>query len=377
MAKRRGNFEGSIRQRRKGLWEGRLRIDGKRVSVYGATRAEVSERLAEKRTAASQGRVVHETGDTVGAFLGDWLALQRSRLRPRSYAECERYVGKLIAHLGSVKLRDLKPRRIERLYVELETAGLGLCARARVHKTLHAALEHAVRQGELSRNPSACVVAPRYQAPEVTKWSEAEVKALLKVTDATFHAALARLLPTGGLRIGEALALQWRDIDWKTGAIRIERQQVELGQKAKPEDRVRWDAPLKSKASRRIIELPQATMDAMRVRKAQDAERRLRKGLGAPPLPLVFTGPRRGRPLYRSHLLRKWWWPCLKNAGLKQCGFHVARHTHATLLLSQGQNPGAVARRLGHSVAVSMRAYAGALPSDDRRIVDPLEAALR
>ena len=86
----------------------------------------------------------------------------------------------------------------------------------------------------------------------------------------------------------------------------------------------------------------------------------------------------RGGPLHESNLLRRWWHPLLERAGLPRMRFHDLRHTHATLLLTQGVNPKVVQERLGHSqISMTLDTYSHVVPSlqrDAARRIDDLFA---
>ncbi len=63
-----------------------------------------------------------------------------------------------------------------------------------------------------------------------------------------------------------------------------------------------------------------------------------------------------------------------KSARLPRFGFHVLRHTHASLLLAQGVNPKVVQERLGHSqIAITLDTYSHVVPSLQRDAAKQLD----
>lgn len=81
------------------------------------------------------------------------------------------------------------------------------------HRTLHRALNQAFHWGLIRANPAALVFPPRPERREMTALDRDQLLALLDQTkDRPLHAPLV-LLATSGLRVGEALALSWRDVD--------------------------------------------------------------------------------------------------------------------------------------------------------------------
>jgi integrase len=166
---------------------------------------------------------------------------------------------------------------------------------------------------------------------------------------------LVEVLLGTGLRIGEALALRWRDIDLQGGLLRVERSQVERN------GGVSFKEP-KSARGRRTVELPQGLVAVFRAHQT---------GIGAVPHPdrLLFTDAR-GGPLRRSNLLRREWHPLLKRAGFgdEVFGFHALRHTHGSHLCARGADVAAVSARLGHAdAAFTYRTYVHPLEREKER----------
>ncbi|MBA4602135.1 site-specific integrase [Thermoactinomyces mirandus] len=64
----------------------------------------------------------------------------------------------------------------------------------------------------------------------------------------------------------------------------------------------------------------------------------------------------------------------LKSAGLPKLRFHDLRHTHATLMLRQGEHPKIVSERLGHSnIRITMDTYSHVLPNMQQEAVERFE----
>src|SRR5687767_4799769 len=90
---KRGDGEGSIRQRSTGSWEARLRTpDGQQRSVYGRTRREVQEKLRAMQRGQAHGLDLARGRQSLSAFLDAWLEDAQRRLRPKTYKTYEHIV---------------------------------------------------------------------------------------------------------------------------------------------------------------------------------------------------------------------------------------------------------------------------------------------
>ncbi|MBO8155606.1 MAG: site-specific integrase [Bacillaceae bacterium] len=80
-----------------------------------------------------------------------------------------------------------------------------------------------------------------------------------------------------------------------------------------------------------------------------------------------------GTPVIPRNLDRNWF-RIIKKAGLPKIRFHDIRHTHATILLSQGVHPKIVSERLGHSsIGVTLDTYSHVLPNLQKEAANALD----
>ena len=156
-----------------------------------------------------------------------WLPAIEPTLRPTTYASyasvCRWHI---LPRLGQVKLQRLDGATLNALYAHLLKAGGvrregGLAPRSvqLVHRTLHRALRDAVRWGYLSHNVADNADPPRQTGVEreLPIWSEEQLHAFLESVREERLYPLWRFLSMTGCRRGEALGLQWRDLDMEAG----------------------------------------------------------------------------------------------------------------------------------------------------------------
>jgi integrase len=206
--------------------------------------------------------------------------------------------------------------------------------------------------GVIGRN--VCDVATRPKAierdPHVLTVEEVHRLVDLANKDQVRYAALWAFLATTGLRLGEALALRWSDIDFERGTATIT--------KSMQDQKVRKDAggrkvtarrvvvPTKSKASKRTIELLDITIDILRQHRKRQAEERLAAESWAG-RDLVFTTTFGTPP--QDGALMEFWSKAKEAAGLsKDLRRHDLRHSYATLSLQSGSGFHETAYALGH-----------------------------
>ena len=169
------------------------------------------------------------------------------------------------------------------------------------------------------------------------------------------------------MRQGEALGLQWKDVDLEAGTAAIRHQLQRVDGKLALVD-------VKAKRSRRTVELPALATSALRQhRQAQRLERLAAGPLWDDRLGLVFTSSR-GTPLLARNVLRsldRW---CAA-AGLPHMPWHDLRHTFATLLSSQHVAPRRAMEALGHSgIAITMDTYTHVLADQPREVSAAMDA---
>lgn len=332
------------------------------------------------------------TGRTL---LGDYLASFWLPRRNPSWSEgTQRYRGWgvttiLASPLAGRPLDDLTVLEIERWFATRAITpweGTGEVPKSGslkgLHDTLRAALNDAVRYGFIRDNPCSRVELPRGDSATPTIWTAGQVQAFLTATRRSRYVTLWRLLFATGLRRGEALGLQWQDVDLEDRRITVRRNL----QADSREGNIRYGPP-KSKRSTRTITLDTGTAEALalwrRRRETEhaaflaDIERRISgfrtPGARLPELPRdlpidspVFASVD-GSPMLPatvSDTFRRQ----VGKTGLPPMRLHDARHTHITHLLRAGEPIQNVSARAGHgSSFTTLTTYAHVIAGDDER----------
>jgi integrase len=221
------------------------------------------------------------------------------------------------------------------------------CQQARA--LLSAAFKRAVQDDLIGENPVKRSRSVKNDGTEIHPLSLEEVKALLEATDDIELQARVRMAVLYGLRQGEALGLQWKNVDLEKGTIFIWQQLQKV-------DKSYVFVKLKSKSSVRTLELDSETLASLKAHKASQNSKRLLMGSDWQDFDLVFPGLK-GQPM-NSHTDFNKWQKALAAANLPTKRLHDARHTCATLLYDQGMDIETIRRFLGHaSVLLTSRTY--------------------
>lgn len=350
--------DGSLRLRElagQKTWEYRwyeVQIDGsrkRRSANLGTTQDYPTEAAVLKAASALRANINMETPRAQIQAISFETLVEHYRLKEmgegsaKTFATIETYEGYLrrwiLPRWKSYRLRDVKAVAVEEW---LKTLPLTNGSRAKIRNIMHAIFNHAIRWEWHSQNPIARVrqSAKRSRTPVVL--TVAQIQALLENLREPIRTMVLVDVSTG-LRVGELLALQWRDIDFENLEISVTRS-ISL----------QHIGECKTEASRKPV-----PMDA----EIAEALWRWRHNSGYPKLEdWVFASPAKNgeQPywpgtLYRAHLA-----PAASAAGIKgKIGWHTFRHTFATLLKANGEDVKTVQELLRHAnSAVTMNVYA-------------------
>lgn len=346
------------------------------MTIHGRTRAwilptkrEAAAKLREIQQARIAGVPVLDVGPTMtlGAWLDEWLATVRLS-HPRTAPTYTHWVRHIRPALGHLPLTELTPSVLLEFFSEGLSSRLAPESRRHVYQVLHAALNVAVKRRLLYVNPLAQVPKPHGAQTERPTLTVDECRRLLETCAADRLGAIVVVALYSAAREGELLALGWRDVEWETGRISITKSLADVkGQGL-------TITPTKTRASRRVVSLPEEAMVALRRHELQQKMERLAAPQWSGDLVFATTT---GTPIRRSNLLRRYWYPLLSRAGVPAIHFHDLRHTAALLMMRRGHLP-AVSRRLGHaSTSITTELYGHASGADDDRIAVGLADTLR
>ncbi|HEV7680020.1 MAG TPA: site-specific integrase [Candidatus Dormibacteraeota bacterium] len=355
---RRTDGEGTVYELKPGCWRAQRYIAGARFSAYGATARIARGKLAEKVKAHEAGVRVSGQPQKFGDYLDTWLSETKNSLKPSAYLRNEYAVRLHIKpQLGQLRLSELSRGDLTSFYAGLRAGTwtgrpLSDTSIHHVHATIRAALSVAVLTSRVAVNIAAGYPAPRMTHRPKVLLDKAELTRLVAAAEGDPLEALWVLLATTGMRQGEARGLYWDTVDLSLGRLRI-RQTATLdydGVSMDADGFVYLGVP-KTSSGRRTITLSQVALRALR---------RHWEAAGKPTHGPVFVSPHTGRALGATGLLRNYFHPLLKRAGLPPMPLHDLRHSVATLLLLDKVPAHAVSDLLGHaSVQVTLGIYAG------------------
>jgi len=318
--------------------------DGTQVkrAVKGGRRDAQAE-LTRALAAVDRGELRTISRDRFEAAAHSWLERKRPRVEPSTHQDYETHLRlRLIPAFGDLKLTQITRARIELYMAALDKEGI--LSRKTINDSLiplRQILGRAVRDGQLPNNPALSTdpddpLELPYEQPPMLYLSRADALRYLTACPVDYR-LLAEVLIGSGIRIGEALALEWRDVDWDSPALRIQR----AVKKRRAASRKQVIGTTKSDRPRTVYIAPYLTEMLRRDRVEQDA-------WGTAP-PLIFPSDA-GTHLDQDNVRGRWHAATVKAAGLPpKLRLHDLRHTAATIWLASGESIYFVKEQLGHA----------------------------
>ena len=290
-------------------------------------------------------------------FVSRWLNdVAKIQVRETTWNAYYYAVQPALRLIGDKPLKHIAPLDIQGVYTSMIADGIKPATIRITHNVCRQALDAAVDYQMIPVNPVHRVKPPRVPKPVVHPPTPVQARALLHVADNHMWKTLWYMIALTGCRRGEALGLQWGDIDWTGRTLTIQRT---LAGKAA---RRQIHEP-KTASGRRVVAGSKFLMDLLNAHQHQQKLVRIAAGADWVETGFIFT-TRTGKPLDGDNV-RRAFKKLLKVAGLDESTrIHDLRHAMATTWLAQGVPVKVVSERLGHaSIAITLQLYGHVLPN--------------
>jgi integrase len=344
-------------------WAGRFRedvigMDGntkrvRREVILGSKRDLPTKRLAQRRMEAVLARVNgldYRPGRVAnfGGFVERWKAEVLVTQQPSSVRAVKSHLRcYILPQLSKLRLEQFSVEHQQKFVTSVFDHGVSRKTVLNVLGTLSAILSTARDWGYNCEqvNVRKLHLPPRGQRYEARHFTVDHLQRILAIAEEPWH-TLFCILTMDGLRAGEALGLQWTDIDLDRGLLHVRRSA--------------WYGRIqtaKSSASETVLPIPHLLV--MVLRHYHDVWTPNPQGF------LFVT--RNGRPPSSNKVVEYHLWTILDALGIPRCGLHAFRHSHTALLLDSGATPKVVQRQLRHADARTTLEIYGHLVGEAQR----------
>lgn len=327
--------------------------DGKPIVKYasGRTKKELEAAKEELIRAYITGNTDARRDVLFGTYAWEWYRTYKEpHLSPSSrHVYISTFDTHLLPVLANRQLRAITAMDLQQLLNG--KAGMSVTSIGYITSILRGVFRTATAQGVIDRDPTLALVKPGAEQQTRRALTKAETAAALKVGEAHPEGLLLLILYYTGLRIGEALGLQWGDIDFKAKTVTVRRDlDFRTGEIGKT----------KTAASDRTVPIPDALFSALHSV----------RGFGET---YIIQGPKSGSYLSRTSYTRMWdrlmaamyeadssieareGWSGLRSILTP----HYFRHNYASVLYNAGVDILSAQRYLGHSnVKTTLQIYA-------------------
>ena len=328
-------------------WQGKRRKSTKRGF---ATKREAEEWL--------RNFLIKQKADFDMKFEDFWkmyCADMETRLREHTM-RTKKYIVelKILPYFGNKRVNDITAADIRQWQNELIKMGYSPTYLKTINNQLSAIFNYAVRYYDLKSNPCAKAGSMgKSKAEEMDFWTGEEFR---KFIDSVMNKRLSYMafmtLYWTGMRMGELLALNPKDIDLEKRTISITKSYQRLGKK----DVI---TPPKTPKSKRVITIPEFL--AADIKDYMDSLYELQENDRLFPI----------TKYYLEHEMQRG----IKESGVKRIRVHDLRHSHASMLIELGFSPLEIANRLGHEkVETTLNTYAHLYPNKQTKLAERLDS---
>ena len=261
---------------------------------------------------------------------------------------------KILPYFGNKRVNDITAADIRQRQNELIKMGYSPTYLKTINNQLSAIFNYAVRYYDLKSNPCAKAGSMgKSKAEEMDFWTVEEFR---KFIDSVMNKRLSYMafmtLYWTGMRLGELLALNPKDVDLEKRTISITKSYQRLGKK----DVI---TPPKTPKSKRVITVPEFL--AVDIKDYMDSLYDLQENDRLFPI----------TKYYLEHEMQRG----IKESGVKRIRVHDLRHSHASMLIELGFSPLEIANRLGHEkVETTLNTYAHLYPNKQTKLAERLDS---
>lgn len=344
-------------------------VTGKQIQKYKSgfkTKKEAKEEYSKLILASTEELALEKEQPTFKTFVEEiYLPWYKTQVKESTYKNRYSTIQKHFSYFYRKKVDEIEPLHVQTWQLKLADEFSPNYVRI-VQGMLAVAFDRAIILGLCKRNPARMVGNVKSQKVKVDFWTLEEfqkVISLLYKDDYYEHYLFISywLLFMTGMRIGEAAALQWEDIDFETGLLSITKTLY-----YKSMEEYKFVEP-KTQASKRTIVIDEDT-----IRELKEWKEVQQKVLTACNFVISYSGiPTSKHTLPRA--LEK----LAGLAGIHRIKIHALRHSHASLLISMGENPLIIKDRLGHEkIQTTLGTYGHLYPNSNFEVAKKLTGKL-
>jgi len=353
--------------------------------AFKGNKPDATKEMVRLLAEIDRGTYIDPSDLTFGQFCILWLDdYGKFKLSPKTYTRYKQIVElRVIPWIGSILLEKLKPIHLQQFYKRLITEGrldgregqLSAGSITYHQRVIHRILEAALVQELVNRNVSDKVELPLPdddgdEKENVSILDSDQIKAIEAYLLGTQYHTIFYVDVRTGLRRGELLGLQWKDIDFEEGKLSVRRSLAYIKEKG-----VFTKSP-KNKKSRRTINISSEVINILQQHRLKQKEYFLSKGIKNSDDNFIFYQDN-GSPIFPD-TISSWFPEMLKRVEIPRLNFHCLRHTHASLLLGAGVDIKVISERLGHSsIRITYDIYSHLLPGQQKDAASKLEELLK
>lgn len=344
------------------------------TDIYGNRKQKVSKMYLRKKEAEESERnflskvSTKEITSCSIAFLdvyNNWLATKKMQVKSTThYSRKKRADLYILSYFEKYKLHSIKVNTLEMWKIEIFKSNIGLDHKNRIVADLKEILDYACCNydfdikvvSKLQKVKTEKVV--NQMDSETNFWTYEEFKKFINVVDDRYYYIIFNFFYYTGLRIGEVCALNWNDIDFERGTLRVNKT---LSSKVDDFDYI-ITSP-KTNNSVRFIDLNDNLLKLLKEhKKSEEALYGFNDNM------FIFGNI---RPLAQT-TFRRYLYKYIKLANVKKITPHGFRHSHVSLLINLGCDSRDVANRIGDTINVVEKTYYHMFPTKKTHIVNVL-----
>lgn len=318
--------------------------NGKRIYFYGTSERELNRKIMDYQEAQARSRTFGEIADL-------WWGEAYDQLASQTVKGYKPALAKALEEFGDDPIDVIQPKDIQHFYKTMALKGFSSKTIANHRIVLNQIFNYAIVEGDLQYNPCTSVKMPRASKKQPREAASTSDEDKILQSDHEWLFPLFALLT--GLRKGEILALQWRDIDFEENVIHVTKSIEHIGE----EPRIKTP---KTESGTRIVPLLSVLKERIESHRGKSDH-------------FIFSEDGGKTPL-RNKRYQKLFTDYAKEVGIT-CTAHQLRHSYATIAVEEDVNPKDLQNALGHAdITTTMNIYAEARKKSVEKVASKLNA---